>query len=525
MSHMDLMVSRLSRLMVLAAVVTLGAACGDGVADGPDAMPGTPDGMVTPDAEPVPDAGPLPDAAPGFRTINGAAQQVHVTPAGETLIDVNYTTAVVQALVPDGVGFTTHVGTGGSGTFTVEDVPDGEYVLRINADYYVTDSSTVTLSRYVVGRYDAVAATMPTTLTFDVDSMPTWDFNDQLFWFDPSSGASFPAMEWSISPYPMAGATELMNTSVDYAMAARPMLINTAEGDQPVLSVLSWEQLAQDGIDWVGTTIAAFSPGTLVMTDGQAASATGSFTTPALDQQLALDWRVSEFLAQASAGHPDADPSDDSWFSIRAMAAGSEHGPFGAAYELLSAYSTVGHDTDISRTLDYALPFTWDTYGVTIWEYYTPLALPGRNAITTPSGFVYTADVLSDIATNGLAPIVGPPRDLLLDDQDATANSDGIGANPVLSWTAPDVGNPAMYRVEVYRLATQGSAGTRAIRAARIWTNNASLKIPPGLLTNGEYYFFRVVAMQSPGLTVASSPFTYTFPYGEAVAVTGRISP
>lgn len=82
-----------------------------------------------------------------------------------------------------------------------------------------------------------------------------------------------------------------------------------------------------------------------------------------------------------------------------------------------------------------------------------------------------------------------------------------------------------MYRVEVYRLATSGPSGTRSLRVARLWTSDASVKIPPGLLTNGEYYFFRVTAMSSPGLTIASSPFTYTFPYGEAAAVTGRISP
>lgn len=526
MSDMDFVVSRLSRLMLLAAAVTVGAACGDGIAEGPDAM-GNPDAMGLPDAmvaDAGPDAEPGVDAGPNLRNISGAAQQVHVTPAGETLIDVDFSTAVVQALVPDETGFTTHVGTGGDGTFTIEDVPEGEYILRINADYYVTDSSAVTLSRYVVGRYDAATATMPTTMSFDVDSMPAWDAADQLFWFDPGSGAYFPAMEYSISPSPMTGTTDL-ETSVDYAMAPTPRLVNTGEGDEPILSVLSWDNIAQDGIGWVGSTIATFSPDTLVMADGQAASATGSFTTATLDQQLALDWRVSEFLAQASAAHPAADPTDYFWFSIRAMAAGSEHGPFGTAYELLTAYPTVGRDTDISHTLDYARPFNWDTHGVTNVEFYAPLALPGRNAITTPAGFVYTADVLSDIATNGLAPVVGPPRDLLLDDQDATAERDGIGANPVLSWTAPDLGNPAMYRVEVFRLATSGASGSRAVRVARIWTNDTSLKIPPGLLTNGEYYFFRVVAMQSPGLTIASSPFTYTFPYGEAVAVTSRISP
>jgi hypothetical protein len=95
---------------------------------------------------------------------------------------------------------------------------------------------------------------------------------------------------------------------------------------------------------------------------------------------------------------------------------------------------------------------------------------------------------LADFA-DPVTPLLSPPLDIRVNDAPTSDTLTGVGQTPMISWTAPATGTPAVYIVALRRL-DPGGATTKTM--ALFSTKETSLKLPGGLLEFGYSYYVRV---------------------------------
>ena len=120
--------------------------------------------------------------------------------------------------------------------------------------------------------------------------------------------------------------------------------------------------------------------------------------------------------------------------------------------------------------------------------------------------------------------LITPPRSLLLNGVAATSALTGVTTTPLLAWTAPATGTATTYMISVYLVASSAGATTSTLVAV-FTTAATSLHVPPGLLTAGSQYGFRVTAVSDPGNDYTLTPQQSSLPYGSAPAFTALATP
>jgi hypothetical protein len=123
--------------------------------------------------------------------------------------------------------------------------------------------------------------------------------------------------------------------------------------------------------------------------------------------------------------------------------------------------------------------------------------------------------------TGPFAPAVTPVGSPQIGGASAFDDRAGVGETPVLSWSAPSVGTPTGYVVEVYRLDAAGSATSRTL-ALRYGTSRQAVTIPPGILQSGATYFARITALVSTAPITA--PYRGASLMAQASTLTGTFS-
>src|SRR5258707_9226700 len=115
---------------------------------------------------------------------------------------------------------------------------------------------------------------------------------------------------------------------------------------------------------------------------------------------------------------------------------------------------------------------------------------------------VYSAVPMSPPPTDPMSRVLGPPPAPLINGEDAFAPHAGVGLQPVISWSPPDLGTATSYYVSIYSLSPR-EAGERFPSAAV--HNGTSFKVPPGFLRPGHIYYGYISAYQSD-FDVANRP-------------------
>lgn len=489
-----------------------------------DVGPDPQDAGETPDAVPgdtgSADAGTVVDAATDAgmeERIEGIRILDHVVDQQVVSVPQDLTGDTISATFHDGSGFQTVTGQGtANGTFEIEGVPLGPYLLRWTDFLFVTSERTVDLGRPVLGRPGRTQAQSPMELTLTADGLAPWAPGDGVWVSSPELGAWTGNVHGlSSDPTPTAGATSIQ-VVMDYALGNQPWLIQANAGDRAFVT-----QLVRDEGPPISYAVRrAAEVGNLVMTNGTPAQLTATLSALPL-VVFDLDWRASAFEGVAPEVHPDA-VLDQHYVRISPVPGGLVHGFYG--YMSYVLHVTRPAEEGVVEGLTFGNPYTGSDLVVrTHTELTIPYELPRATPMSFRASFLQLQR-LSDVVGAVHQPLLSPPRSLQINGMPADVDRTGVSTTPVLSWSPPTSGAPDMYRVLIHRLFVSG-VETQSSNTWTIYTRSTTLQIPPGLLTGGDVYFFEVEARIIGGVDVEQTPFVRALPYAEAAAFTRTVAP
>lgn len=451
----------------------------------------------------------------GSPDVVGTHVDTYLTEGGRTERPNDADPLTISALVPEaGGGFTTFPGKlAADGTFTIPGVPTGEFYLqRYPRSFVVTTERELALGALFGGRPDAAPITTPTPLHVSATGLQAWQDSDALELFALGADAWGPLT----SPMPpTAGDTSLAGFTVDCADLYVANLINGEKGDQAYLTHLVTHALP--GMGYYTSIGEALTPAPFTQHEGQGSTMAGAFV-PASPQHATFAFQRSQFDALIALAHPDAMFSSHDLFAY-AEPAGKTEGSATAPPTIFDATDT--ESGDVTLEIDYGDPFP-PAWGVVVWastSYRVALNVPWSGYPSTALGGVLVAAPLDALAAGPVTPVVGPPSNLLVNDESAHGDRTGIGTSPTITWTAPALGKPEAYVVTVYEVQ-EGQRRT----ATHIITTGVSVRVPPGLLKQGSLYYVKVTAQTGydPKNPYATSQ-NYNYAYADALS--GLLSP
>lgn len=508
---------------LLAAWLAVGCGGGGG-GDDDDDMGGVdaaaaPDAAGAPDAAPPPDAALPPDAATR-RTINITGSVRYVTDSGEVTRPIDFSSATIEALVPDGAGdFDVYSGTGAVGSASIPDVPAGtRYYLRVNDRYLVTGASTVDLSRVEWGRPDATASGSGSTITFNVTGLGAWNALDELQIISSNLGEVAFADD-DLTNGPAVGATALAGATYDWS--GRPLIQGTTAGDRLAMTQLS--SVTTGGLSYRVATKFYTAP-SFEQSSGVGTTLSGAFADIVRDGTASFDWRRSQFASLVTDANPRAQHGMD-YLYVSPLPKANVYGPYGNAPDLLQIFLGEPVDDVNTGTLNFGNPFGsgWDVLGQVYTAYSTEYSVG-----TASPGRLYCAitqtEPIATFATNPIRPRVGPIGNFAIDGSSAFDALLNVGLTPTLSWSPPSVGDADYYGIDVYKLGDVGGE-TRFAFVASLVTRDTELQIPPGVLQPLGSYVFLAGAFRAPGRSIETAPYSPVPSFASACSMSEPMVP
>jgi hypothetical protein len=450
------------------------------------------------------DAPTGPDAHVPARTIRATGFQHRYAAHGETMTPIG--DAINAVSIRDAAGNfhpSSFPGTT-QGVFTIE-VDDGLVYLDLRGDfaanheYIVGPADEVDAGSLVAGRGLQPGPGAP--LSFGGDGLLPWRTDDQLVMTCPDIETTrFLGVGTSLV---QQGATTFGPTVFD----TLPMLLSAAKGDE--LWILQQRKDTVDGVTYQHYE-RALHQAAIEQSAGTTADTSGTFTAPSAEQ-LDLDIRISQFAAAAGA------PADKLGATVDVV-----YQSFG----MPRTFGTVGEHrvltfVDLSKitqdkviSLPYGNPFPASFATFVELQASSPqkdYALPGTLPLLLGGGLSLEAPI-AEAEAAPIVPRIGQVHDLLVDG--APASAAHASQAPTLAWQPPTLGTATAYVVDVFGLSVeQGSSFTRLDDVARLFTTEASVQVPPGVLKAGGTFFYEVTAL-SGGIDVKAAPHRVTGAYG-----------
>jgi hypothetical protein len=461
------------------AVVVMVVACGD---DGSsnnttiDAGIDSPVG-VTPDA-PSPLDGVWKDT---YFTANGSmpANACNSAPAAVKVDDVS-------------AAQTTYAGScKADGSFTIEaPVILGTYYLRAGGVLYETDKrSGLDLGTDRLGR-SGVAAITGVTLDLNVNNMQPWSSSDVLVAFSSNVGyrqtLSF-----------MSGAPTTSSTAINGVVGWSGYQIDSSKSDQLQIMQLG-KHTSVDSVDYLTLDRAFYVPA-FTMSNNMEHPLTGSFTSPdPKTMTLAID--VSSFNQFASAVAPNVTTKSVQGVAYAAVSTDVPESP-----PLFSFVQAADSATSINfGTVGYGDPFNAS------WQRMVRVQVSNLAEYTYNGKTGSLTAVVARVMTKAAAEAgtvdakLGPVTNVKFDADDAMTD-ESISPVPVVSWSAPTLGSPTDYEIQVYEAVSSGSSLSFS-SVLRLVTKSTSVRIPAGYLLGQRQYVFVVRARIREGVDVSTTP-------------------
>jgi len=467
------------------------------------------------------------DAPPDVatRTMSGHDIIHLLTPTGSSDVPSNLSRATIEVLAAP--SFTAIYGTGNAdGTFSVPDVPIGEYYFVAGTHYFVGSADTIDLDTHHVGRADDIFVNQPTNLTFTLTGMSAWQVGDEIEMYSPESGTlAFDLEAAATSGAPVANDTALNGMVYDLRNASRNTAPSAAAGDTVTIAHLS---KATDGTRTYEALEQSFVPTGLEVANGGSASISGAFSNVATTKNLTVTWDRPAFAADLAAHFPHADSRNFSTFAVTALQQASTLGFYDGGPDLL--FFAPGYTTDTSAVAaawTYGDPFPTD-WGRIAWNRYYKfrfISLPGAQPAAIYARLFSYRDLSTLAADPMFEPGIGVVVNPTINGSDALALAaiTGTGTTPTLKWEAPAIGTPAKYYVNVYSVLNE--SGTTSLQTVAILeTTDPQLAIPPMLLTAGQPYVFEIEA-HATSVDVVAQPFAHALPEAYSTVTTTMVTP
>jgi len=465
----------------------------------------------------------------------GSMVNRYFTDSGAVLSPVDLTAGVVQlqAWLADANLTPAPVTVNADGTYALPTVPIGtEYYLSMGnvplggGPPFIIDTSApiLDLGTDLLGRPTvAIASTDPTTLVFDGTGLSPWQPHDYLEVFSINAGLVFPINfvlpfdddSYSGGPtdpgalnFPSPGATSLASASLDYfqdcmdqgCSSTGPVpLVDARAGDSTSVTQLATQSAG--GFEYQALA-SKFELSGVTMADGATTTLSGVFAPVSQDATLTLNWRLSQFYAAMIAAQP-ATSHQQQALNLEA-AVGGVQGP-----DLIESTPAVSAADTGPVTLSYGDPFPAEW---TRWLYVADsyavcgYSIGGATEKCLGHGQWQIAD-LATFPGGDIVPIIGPPSAPMVNGQDASVPSGGavpvvtgVGLTPTISWTAPSIGTPSLFGINIVQLFVHNGA-TKSRPVAFLRMASTGVRVPPGIFQAGQSYVLGIRAVTRHPLT------------------------
>jgi hypothetical protein len=475
--------------------------CGSGVDGQPDDFHGGRDPIVFPEGTSLATDGGV-DA--------GNPNEVRGSRVMHYRIDIGDFTQPMDPLAPELKAFTLSDGgtrpltvqTATDGTFRIPDAPAGRYYLQLGTLYVVSDSRTMNLNRYELGRRDQVgAASVPVTVT--ASNLEPLPYGGRPRWEAVSTNLG--AWVYLNSETGVAAGTTSVDKHVvryDSMTTGDDRLVTASRGDRLYVNSMSDRD---NGTFTYSTLERFFTPGPVTMSPTVSTDLSGTFQV-APQYTASFEWWRSRFEAYQVQVHPQSIPSGQG-LSISPTPWDSESW-YGYAGDLMNAYIDPGI-TDLVTSVTYGnpYPFSWGATTTVSHNFQVTATLLPGTTYGGVNGSLSDTRKLSVATAGPIAPRLTPAWDLAVDGRNAQQAALTLGSlTPRITWKAPLVGTPSGYRVRLSRLSVSGTR-TVATAVSTFHTSDTSVDVPPGVLQLGQKYAITVYAYLTPGVSYATRPY------------------
>lgn len=487
------------------------------------------------------------------RTVTGAFRTVYTPDDGSSTTlstPPPFGERPIALLVPDDspTGYTTFpITLGPDNTFTVEGVPNGSYFLQLDFRYlfdpavysnlYEMTADSPDLSVVSAARPDLARVTTRTPVTLDITNMQPWQAGNH-FLISSSQGDVYerPLLA-RLTPPPSPGDTSYIGVfdwSRASTVANTPGLPAAAQDDvvffnqRSTLSIGEGDSAAELRYASRYARLTDFT-----VTDGMPSTLMASLIETPMTGRIRADVRGAEFAALAPEVNPSARPTQEPFgnfgFSIQAVPHSVQfpNWPAASASSLFYFQSL----TPTTSNFDYGT-FNYPQFHDSLWTEFrqvlycfdVTLRVPGtKQPIELPCApFLFSAVPITPPPTDPMAPVLGPPTAPLINGEDAFAPHDGVGLQPVISWSPPDLGTPTSYFVSIYSLGPS-EEGDRFPSAAVY--SGTFFKVPPGFLRPGHLYYAYISAYQGDFDALNRPIYRSGTPEHQAECIIGAFSP
>jgi hypothetical protein len=476
------------------------------------------------------------------RTVLGVGQTTWISATTRVNEPIDFASAGIEALVQDASGsFQSLPVVAGVGTFTIPEVPNGNYLLHSGTQYLVTSTSSPDLGVLSGGRpaSQRTRVTVPTLLDVSLTGLDPWQDGDFLEFYDTEENDWDFDTERFIAVPPRPGDTSV-SFQVDFSIVngsfpnfspgarSSPSTIKS-QGDHLYFEQLS-SRITDSGVPYTTLTrIAQVTP--VDLANGGSASISANLLDVSTANTLSIDYRGTQWDAVFSDANP-AGTNRKAFLLVQAQPGSADDGFYSSNADLLRVFPTLsdlvigpisyGSPTNTTLAGNWAIFFN-----PSIRELISPV-LPGARAGTQLfSGAIWN----TSHAVVQAAPVTPPirmPVNITVASSATAAGVpffaadparvvSGIGLTPTIAWGAAQIGQPAsgeppVYQLRVFQLSVVPvNNRTLATFMANIFTPELSFGFPPGILQIDHSYVFQLFANAStapgPAARFATAPF------------------
>lgn len=452
-------------------------------------------------------------------TIQGTRIVSYITDAGTTQLPDDTTQMAIAAFAPNGKsGFTTIEGTGSpDGTFSIRGVPGGYYWLQSGAQNYVwTNRSAIDTGHDTLGTPSRTYPTMETELDLNLTGLNPWQSGDEQQLYVPNINAWL-AYGWELQD----GATSLFQQ-----VPWTDPLLDASKGDTIyVTQLVTTPTAAGLALDVLGA--AAPPINNITQPDGTEVELDAALDNIEAEASFRGNIAGAAFAQLESGVNPSAVP-DSSYLYFDVQPGGTDHGWIGTTPDLVAFDGT---DEPIRTNIDmgdikYANPFPESWAPFLDYIHYVRIDYTAPGATNSITQYAYLELQTTDLpnVNTPLAPAIGPIGSPTINGSSLFSRASSVGTMPTLSWTQPALGSPTGYEIEVFHLYSDSTDSFTEL-AGDMFTATTSVQIPPGVLTSGNSYYFRISAVFEPGIDYTTAPFRHGFPRAVAQSLSGVVTP
>ena len=421
----------------------------------------------------------------------------------------------VAAYVLNGSGgYSMIVGTGTStGTFTINQVPGGFYLLQLGSLYFWTQNGTTHADTFADTRPNPAQAGSSTTVTFNLSNLNAWQSTDILELISPNN-ATYLSFEGTTGEKKFSGTYPYGGSLSDASLGDHyftTQLITQSVGGSPFVAL--GRHLA----------IPRFT-----QANGSDTILAGALQTVPQTEQFEANLNAGDMSNAAAEVNAAGSLSDTSVF-LDAFPGSLANGiatasPDLVGYSLGNGLPFLTSNADLGAVF-YGNPFplSWQLFTGYIWSVDVPYTAPGAPNSTDLFGSVFGFGTTLPTSTQPLELLVSGPTTPTVNGEKFASHLSGVGLTPTLAWSVPATGKASYYQLFVWRLSKNGAASALSL-VGTLQTSSTSLILPPGLLVSGDAYVFDLWAYTVQGYS-AAWPLKFRLPYGAADVMSGVVQP